>query len=57
MKPRFKLGDMVTWIGQDVIGTVEDVLHEDTEPLYSIKSGNELRWGRDNQLELFFARP
>ncbi|MGA8406202.1 MAG: hypothetical protein WB680_03395 [Candidatus Acidiferrales bacterium] len=54
---KFKRGDMVTWIGQDDIGTVAEVLHAPgTEPLYSIKSGNELRCGRDNELELFFAR-
>jgi hypothetical protein len=55
---KFKRGDMVTWIGQNEIGTVDDVLHaQGTEPLYSIKCGNELRRGRDNEVELFFARP
>jgi hypothetical protein len=57
MDCKFKRGDMVTWIGQAEIGTVDDVLDaKGTEPLYSIKCGNELRWGRDNELELFFAR-
>lgn len=55
--PKFKVGDMVTRIGQDEIGMVDDVLHEGTEPLYSIKCGNGLRWARDNELEMFFARP
>jgi hypothetical protein len=54
---KFKVGDMVTLIGQDDIRTIADVLHEGTELLYSIKFGNELRWAWNNQLELFFARP
>jgi hypothetical protein len=45
MDCKFKRGGIVTWIGRREIGTVADVLHAPgTEPPYSIKSGNVLRW-------------
>jgi hypothetical protein len=58
MNPTFKVGDMVTWIGQDKIGTVAEVLQAraDAEPLYSIKYGSELRSAREGQLKPFPAR-
>jgi|HubBroStandDraft_6_1064221.scaffolds.fasta_scaffold235136_1 hypothetical protein len=56
MKPKFRLLDMVTFGGHDEIGTVADVLHAPgTEPLYSIRIGNELKWAMDNELDLFFS--
>lgn len=56
MKPRLKFLDMVTFVGHDEIGTVADVLHAPgTEPLYSIKIGNEFQWAWDNELALFFV--
>jgi hypothetical protein len=58
MDCKFKVGDKVTWIGRDEIGTVAEVLQArpDAQPLYSIKVGNELTSAGDNELQLFLPR-